>query len=89
MSRMKDKDIERLNLEGPFSMSEADQLALEQRHDDMVKAGKRVREHLCNCEHGDADTLKGFDDLLRYIGIYHEVSGDGTLAELITQPRDY
>lgn len=85
MSRMSDLDIQRQNVErvtGPLSMSEADLLALEQRHDDMVAAGKRVREHLTQCDRGDMKTLQALDELLKYIGIHEYV-----VPQEVTQPR--
>lgn len=86
MSRTDDALIDRRNAEGPLSMSEADLLeaellALEQQHDTMLAAAKRVRYHLTECGHGDAKTLKALDDLLKYIGIHDQV-----VPRPITQP---
>lgn len=58
---------------GPFTMSEAELLALEERHDKMLADAKRVRYHLTECEKGDAKTLEAFDSILCYIGIFGDV----------------
>lgn len=76
MSRMSDLDLQRQNLErftGSYSMSEAELLALEQQHDSMIAAAKRVRYHLTECDHGDAETLAALDELLKHIGIHGDV----------------
>ena len=68
---------------GPLSMSEADLLALEARHDSFIKAGKHIRQHLTHCEYGDREALEGFDSILAYVGILDEVKRE----DEITQPR--
>ena len=82
MSHMKARAIEKMNREGPLSMSEADLAALEERHEAMKQARILVRQHLTHCEHGDAKTLFAFDMLMQYIGIHED-------DKLITQPKDY
>lgn len=101
MSRTDDHLIDQLNrdrdaLTGPgfelplqhsvVSITEEELLALEEQGARMIAAGKLVRQHLTQCDNGDTKTLAGFDDLLKYIGIYPEVSGDYPVGE---QPRDY
>lgn len=54
-------------------MSEAELLALEERHDKLLAGAKRIRYHLTECEQGDAKTLADFDELLAYIGITDQV----------------
>jgi hypothetical protein len=72
MDRLHDmaRDTTTLAASGPLPMSEADLLALEQQHDDMMAAAKRVRQHLTQCEKGDAAVLEAMDLLLKYIGIH-------------------
>lgn len=69
--------------DGLVVLSESELLALEQQHDMMIDAGKRVRNHLKNCEHSDMQTLDAVDTLLRYIGIYDQV----VKPEVATQPQ--
>jgi len=61
---------------GPLATSEAELLALEEQHDHMIAAGRLVRHHLRLCDKGDAKTLAALDDLLKYIGIFPEVTGE-------------
>lgn len=60
-------------VEGPLAMSEAELLALEQEHDNIVGGAKLVWDHLTNCEHSDAKTIAAFERILKYVGIDDEV----------------
>lgn len=72
-------------MNGPLSMSEAELLALEARHDAVVDGAKRIRYHLGACEHGDEKTWAAFHDLLKFAGIHDDVVQEPPL----TQPKDY
>lgn len=72
-------------MKGPLSISEAELLALEARHDQFIKDGRHIREHLRHCEYSDQQALEGFDAMLAYIGVLDEVKN----PQPITQPKDY
>lgn len=73
-------------MNGPLSTTEAELLALEERHDRMLAGAKRIRYHLLNCEHGDSKTFEAFEELLKYIGIYDQVVSSEPIPE---QPKDF
>lgn len=70
-------------MNGPLSMSEAELLALEARHDQFIRDGRHIREHLRHCEFSDQQSVDGFDAMLAYIGILDEVKASPD----ITQPQ--
>ncbi len=73
-------------MNGPLCTTEAELIALEERHDKVVAGAKRIRYHIMNCQFGDTQTFEAFEELLKYIGIPTDVVQTEPVVE---QPLDF
>ena len=46
---------------------------MEGRLDELTVAARRVREHLTHCEHSDQQSIDGFDEILKALGIFDRI----------------